>query len=237
MKYWVIVLIMALSPVISLAFTSTQYYGPSLCKYPQFQCIKVRGQSWKKLFPDQVQRDLVQRLNRTYNPLWRGKIIAVPKALKIMTLFDLSPFTLKIEPSSNKEIIIDQEKLAWAAYNEQGQLVKWGPISSGQDKCSDSNKSCRTLTGVYQIYSKEKEDCVSRAYPTGIGGAKMPYCMFYHKGFAIHGSDDMPGHRASHGCVRLFTEDAKWLNENFVQIANKTNNFSGTVIIIRPLLD
>ncbi|WP_242604546.1 L,D-transpeptidase [Legionella fairfieldensis] len=213
------------------------HYGSALCNYPQYQCIKVsRGQNWEKLFPDPYQRDLVQRLNRTYNRLQSGKIIAIPRHIEAINLLDLSPFQLKISPSTEKQIIVDQDKLAWAAYDEQGQLVKWGPISSGQDKCSDSNRSCLTLTGIFRVFSKENEHCVSNAFPEGIGGAKMPFCMFFHKGFALHGSDDIPGHRASHGCVRLFVQDAKWLNENFVQTSNKKNNFLGTLVIVKPLL-
>ncbi|WP_245614345.1 L,D-transpeptidase [Legionella massiliensis] len=219
------------------ANTESPYYGTGLCKYPLYKCLTVQsGQSWDKLFPDETQRDLVQRLNRTYNPLWPGKVIAVPQNLDGVTLFDLSPFELKIDPSPDKQIIVDQEKLAWAAYDQQGQLVKWGPISSGRDKCSDSNNSCRTLTGIFKVFSKENEKCRSNAFPAGKGGASMPYCMFFHKGFALHGSEDIPGYRASHGCVRMFTDDAKWLNHEFVTISDKENNFTGTIVIVRPLL-
>ena len=40
--------------------------------------------------------------------------------------------------------------------------------------------------------------------------------MFFHGGFALHGSYEVPGYHASHGCVRMFVNDAKWLNEEFV---------------------
>lgn len=234
-------LLLALLPSLSIAAKAAAeviptYYGTGLCNYPQYQCIKIQsGQSWEKLFPDPVQRDVVQRLNRTYNRLWAGKIIAVPRALASTTIFDISPFELKIPPSEDTQIIVDQEKLAWAAYSRQGQLIKWGPISSGRDKCSDSNNSCRTLTGIFRVFSKENEHCKSNAFPAGRGGARMPYCMFFHKGFALHGSDDIPGYRASHGCIRMFIEDAKWLNHHFVESSDKKNNFSGTVVIVRPL--
>ena len=77
---------------------------------------------------------------------------------------------------------MDQEKLAWGAYDAEGNLVWWGPISSGRDKCSDSNRSCRTLTGIFRVFSKENEKCTSDVFPIGKGGAKMPYCMYFHKG-------------------------------------------------------
>ncbi|CZG68157.1 L,D-transpeptidase [Legionella pneumophila] len=214
------------------------FYGTALCAYPQYECIKVTGgQSWEKLFPDPVQRDIVQRVNRTYNYLWSGREIAVPKNLANINIFDVSPFPLKIQSENEKQIIVDQEKLAWGAYDAQGNLVWWGPISSGSDKCSDSNKVCRTLTGIFRVFSKENVRCTSDVFPIGRGGAKMPYCMYFHKGFALHGSDDIPGVRASHGCVRMFIQDAKWLNENFVELSSERNNFMGTKVIVRPLND
>lgn len=211
------------------------YYGAALCKYPQYKCIKVgRGDSWKKLFPNEEQRDLVQRVNRTDNGIYSGKVLAVPKNLEEVTIVDLAPFTHYIA-ERERQVIIDQDKLAWAAYDENGKLVKWGPISSGRTKCPDSAGSCLTLTGIYRVFSKEDAKCKSDIFPIGRGGAKMPYCMFFHKGFAMHGSDDIPGYRASHGCVRMFNRDAEWLNKEFVEAGNDKNNRVGTKVIVRPV--
>lgn len=227
----------ALMMLMAAIGNAGNFYGTGLCGYPQYDCIKVEsGQSWETLFPDANQRDIVQRVNRTYNPLWAGKIIAVPKNLAYLTVFDVAPFPLKI-PEHQKQIIVDQDKLAFAAYDAEGNLVRWGPISSGRDKCSDSNRSCRTLTGIYRVFSKENEKCTSDVFPIGKGGAKMPYCMYFHKGFALHGADDIPGVRASHGCVRMFVEDAKWLNLSFVELSSERNNFMGTTVIVRPIND
>ncbi len=215
------------------------YYGPGLCANASahYECVKVTSsQSWEKMYPDEVQRDLVQRVNRNYNYLWQGKVIAVPRDLAHATLLNLSPFPHKIQGENEKLIIIDQDKLAWAAYDAEGQLVNWGPIASGSDKCSDSTKACRTLTGIYRIFSKENIKCRSNVFPIGKGGAPMPYCMYFHKGFALHGSADMPGYRASHGCVRMFTRDAKWLNETFVESSNEGNDNKGTKVVVRPVI-
>lgn len=213
------------------------YFGKELCKDTErFNCFKVsKGETWESLFPDEAQRDLVQRINRTYNHLWYGKELVVPRDLAHATLLDYAPFSHKIDTQNEKLILVDQDKLAWGAFNEQGELVKWGPISSGRDKCSDSSKVCRTLTGIYRVFSKENEKCVSDVFPIGKGGAKMPFCMFFHKGFALHGSDDIPGYRASHGCIRMFVGDAKWLNHDFVDAASEKNSYLGTKVIVRPL--
>ncbi len=210
------------------------YYGPSLCKNPQFKCIKLtKGQSWKRLFPDKQDRDLVQRLNRTYNGIWAGKIIVVPKNLSELTILDIAPFPKQMDVKE-KQIIVDQDKLAWGAYDEHGKLLNWGPIASGRDKCPDSSKRCNTMSGIFRMFSKENSRCKSDVYPVGRGGAPMPYCMYFHKGFAMHGSNDIPGYRASHGCVRMFTRDAKWLNEEFVEISSDENDQKGTKVIVRP---
>lgn len=217
---------------------AASFYGTALCNYPQYTCLTITsGQSWDNLFPDENQRVIVQKINRTYNNLWPGKVIAVPKNLEHLTILDVAPFPLKLDGETEKQIIVDQEKLAWAAYDAQGNLVSWGPISSGRDKCSDSNKSCRTLTGIFRVFSKENVRCTSDVFPIGKGGAKMPYCMFFHKGFALHGADDLPGVRASHGCVRMFVQDAKWLNEEFVTLSSERNGFKGTKVTVRPLND
>ncbi|MDF1646283.1 MAG: L,D-transpeptidase [Legionellaceae bacterium] len=227
--------------LISCALTSLTtwagnplYYGPNLCKSDQFECVKVKsGESWKRLFPDNQDRDLVQRLNRTYNSLWAGKVIVVPKNLSELTILDISPFPKQMDVHE-KQIIVDQDKLAWGAYDENGKLLNWGPIASGRDKCPDSKKSCNTMSGIFRMFSKENSRCSSDVYPVGRGGAPMPYCMYFHKGFAMHGSNDIPGYRASHGCVRMFTRDAKWLNEEFVEISSDDNDQKGTKVIVRP---
>lgn len=217
--------------VVQLA-AAGKYFGTDLCAFPQYECVKVeRGQNWEKMFPDPKQRDLVQRLNRSYNAIWYGKTIVVPNNLDKLTIFDISPFPLKLDNSKEKLIVVDQDLLAWGAYDKNGRLVNWGPIASGRDRCVDAPKSCLTLTGVFRMFSKENENCRSNTYDN----ARMPYCMYFHKGFALHGSNDIPGRRASHGCVRMFTQDAKWLNQNFVELSNEGNDHLGTKVIVRPI--
>ena len=54
----------------------------------------------------------------------------------------------------------------------------------------------------------------------------MPYCMFFHGGYALHGSYEVPNYNASHGCLRVVPSAAAWLSRNFVKV--------GTAIIVRP---
>ena len=38
--------------------------------------------------------------------------------------------------------------------------------------------------------------------------------LYFHRGFAIHGSNSVPNHPASHGCIRVTRADASWLISN-----------------------
>ena len=58
----------------------------------------------------------------------------------------------------------------------------------------------------------------------------MPFCMHFYRGYAFHGATAVPGYRASHGCIRLFIEDARWLNNEFIDVGAK-----GTRVIIGPV--
>lgn len=214
------------------AQTLPKYFGSGLCQHPDFTCVKTKVSGWNRAFPDPVQRDIVQKVNRTYNSLWKGKLIAIPNNLENITLLDVSPFPLTMPNIGEKKIIVDQEKLAWAAYDEEGVQVRWGPISSGKDFCPDIGKQCTTQTGEFRFFNKQGPECRSKTYD----GARMPYCMFFYKGFAMHGSNDIPGKRASHGCVRMFTRDAKWMNLDFIELSHSGNNQRGTKVIVRKLL-
>lgn len=54
--------------------------------------------------------------------------------------------------------------------------------------------------------------------------------LYFHQGWAIHGSNHVPAHPASHGCVRLSRSDARWLgaqvpNGTEVVVHGSTNAF------------
>lgn len=195
------------------------YYGKELCQYPEFKCIKVKKtDTWEKLWPNPNQRDLVMRLNRTNLPLNSRTWILTPRNISDLDLLDLSPFPEQKNTSGKKLIYVDLGKLAFGAYNESGKLLHWGPISGGKEFCPDIQKSCTTPSGIYNITVKRGEDCFSKTFPVDTeGGAPMPYCMFFHQGYALHGSNAVPGYHASHGCIRIYSDDARWLNEEFAQ--------------------
>lgn len=110
---------------------------------------------------------------------------------------------------------------AYAAYNSEGKLVRVGRASGGRSYCPDIKRSCRTPRGVFTVHSKGGPGCKSTRYPLPRGGAPMPYCMFFSKYYAVHGSNDVPNYNASHGCVRVTPSDAAWLSHNFMRIGTK----------------
>ncbi len=211
-------------------------YGQLLCNQPDYFCIKTRyGESWDTLFPNPEERDIVKRINRMNIELKAGYIIAIPKHIERLTVYDISPFPRYIQPPGEKVIYVSQEDLAWGAYDSDGELIWWGPISSGKDRCS--NDGCKTPTGSFRIIRKQDIDCVSTAFPRRAdgnnGGAEMPYCMHFFRGYALHGSQTVPGYRDSHGCVRMFIEDARWLNEDFIDLPG--GGYRGTRVVLgRP---
>ena len=84
---------------------------------------------------------------------------------------------------------------------QNGALLYVWPVSTGHDKFS-------TPSGVYTPERLERS-WFSKAYYN----SPMPHAIFFHNGYAIHGSYDISklGGPASHGCVRLHPRDAALL--------------------------
>jgi hypothetical protein len=84
---------------------------------------------------------------------------------------------------------------------QNGSLLYVWPVSTGGDRFS-------TPSGVYAPERLERS-WFSRVYYN----SPMPHAIFFHHGYAIHGSYDMAqlGGPASHGCVRLHPQAAALL--------------------------
>jgi hypothetical protein len=194
-------------------------FGERYCGQDGFRCIRVApGDRWETLFPDPAERGLVMRINRMNVEPRPGQRIAAAASPGSTAILDLAPFPRQIPALPADRLVIDQRELAWGAYDRSGELWRWGPMSGGKSYCPDVRRACRTWPGRFTVYRMRGADCVSKKFPIGKGGAKMPYCMFYRGGYAIHGSYEVPGHHASHGCVRIFVEDAAWLYHNFIEV-------------------
>lgn len=136
-------------------------------------------------------------------------------------LLSVLMFVLTPSYSAGNTFIFNPNTLTWKAINENGKVVRTGRGSGGKSYCSDIRRGCKTPSGTYRVISKGGPGCRSSRYPVGKGGAPMPYCMFFSKYYAIHGSYDVPNYNASHGCVRVRPSDASWLSHNFIRVGTK----------------
>ena len=67
-----------------------------------------------------------------------------------------------------------------------------------------------TVTGQYHIYIKLISTLMAGP---GYYLPDVPYTMYFYKGYGIHGTywHHNFGHPMSHGCVNMYTPDAKWM--------------------------
>jgi len=230
--------VITLTALVALMSAVSSYavgYATS-CKTEGFSCVRVkRGQSWQSLFPEERERGIVMRLNHRNGELYPGLKLIVPDDIKDHDLMDYTPMPPRIEAQGEKVIYVDLGNHIWAAYDADGYQVRWGPATGGRKHCPPPNEDskCNTKEGSYRIYSLGSSNCVSTKFPEPDGGAPMPYCMFFDGGQALHGS---PGGivdaNVSHGCVRMFVQDAEWMRYDFAEPAMTSNNYRGTKVVV-----
>ena len=104
--------------------------------------------------------------------------------------------------SRQRWIDVDLSSQTVAAY-EGHEMVRTFLASTGTWRTP-------TLIGQFAVYRKfETKDMRGPGYFL----QDVPYTMFFHKGYALHGTfwHNNFGVPMSHGCVNLATEDAAWL--------------------------
>ena len=98
-------------------------------------------------------------------------------------------------------------------------------------RCSTGKDSTPTPTGTYQMDGKAGDewyyfkdfDCYAR-WATRIVGGILFHSITYNSRKRPTGSTRSLGRKASHGCIRLSVEDAKWIYDNCP---------AGTTVVIR----
>jgi hypothetical protein len=112
-----------------------------------------------------------------------------------------SPFPRRYEWAAAmlQLIVVDQPSQAFAAY-EFGNLVRWGPISSGRE-------AMPTPAGLFHLSwrSRGRHSTVNPDW----------YMTWYFnfendRGLSFH-QYALPGLPASHACIRVLERDARWL--------------------------
>ena len=172
------------------------------------------------------QRDIIYAINRiSSSRIGAGRVLVMPDTLSAEIL-DYSPYpdSVKAFDTLPKLVLISRRIQAFAIY-ENGQLTRWGPVSSGK-------KSTPTPAGLFHTNFKAKIK-ISSENSEWI----MPwYFNFYaRRGIAMH-QFYLPGYPASHACVRMQEKDAKWIFDWADQwrVSGKTGAVTkvGTPVII-----
>jgi len=88
------------------------------------------------------------------------------------------------------------------------QMYVETPVGNFVWEVSTARSGYHTPTGEFKPYRLEPIH-----YSKKYDNAPMPNSIFFHGGYAIHATYDIKhlGRPASHGCVRLSPQNAKWL--------------------------
>lgn len=147
------------------------------------------------------EKKIIFALNRM--DAWRldpGDVLVIPDSL-VNDLLYYSPFPkeMPLLDSIAKAILISQRIQAIGLY-EEGKLIRWGPVSSGK-------ASTPTPNGLHygNFRAKRKVSTVNKDW-------LLPYYFNFmnFEGVGVH-QYSMPGYPASHACVRLLDEDARFI--------------------------
>lgn len=151
----------------------------------------------------QEQLETILALNRIEkNRLRTERPIVIPECpAEEFNAYSPFPENINFLQCIPKTVLISQRVQAFGLY-ENGELVKWGPVSTGKN-------STRTPNGLnYGNYkAKRKISTVDESWI-------LPYYFNFmnFEGVGVH-QYALPGYPASHGCVRLYMDDAKYIFE------------------------
>lgn len=150
---------------------------------------------------DTIGAKIILALNRLDERFIRkpDSIVVPDTIINDKLLYSPFPRHLALLDSVKKILLVDQRIQAFATY-EFGNLVNWGPTSTGK-------KSTPTPNGLFHTNWKSKKT-ISSDDSTWI--LKWYFNLENFRGVSLH-QFELPGYPASHACVRLLEEDAFWI--------------------------
>lgn len=147
------------------------------------------------------QQKIIAATNRIDLNRIRVKTSLVIPDTMLQSFMNYTPFPASIDGLINvpKFITVNQRIQLFAIY-ENGKLIRTGPVSSGR-------KSKPTPNGLFYTNYKAR-----KKISTIDGSWVMPwYFNILNKaGVALH-QFTLPGYPASHSCIRMYEEDAKFI--------------------------
>jgi len=186
--------------------------GPTVSPEPTnpmpvaYRSIVIKGEEGRK-YLSQLRSEIGEekmaallKLNRLdAQHLRAGVTLVIPEQVDELSAF--SPFPNRVETVRDipKLILVSLRVQAFGAY-EFGNLVRWGPTSSGK-------KASPTPAGVYHTNWKSK---ATRSSINDEWLLPWYFNLDNQRGISFH-QYDLPGYPASHGCVRLLDDDAAWI--------------------------
>jgi lipoprotein-anchoring transpeptidase ErfK/SrfK len=152
-----------------------------------------------------------------------GATILIPERIDDLNAY--APFPQRLEAAREipKLILASLRVQAFGAY-EYGNLVRWGPISSGK-------KASPTPAGFYHTNWKSK---ATRSSINTEWLLPWYFNLDNNRGIAFH-QYDLPGYPASHGCLRLLEDDAAWIYgwaDQWTLSADRRIEAYGTPVIV-----
>ncbi len=148
---------------------------------------------------DPAQVETVLKLNRVDARHAARVPLVVPDSIGDELAYAPFPATVPALVAVPKFLAVSRRVQAVAAY-EYGRLVRWGPVSTGR-------QATPTDPGLFFTNWKSRRT-VSTDDPSWILDWYVNIIAL--KGVAFH-EYELPGHPASHGCIRLLETDARWI--------------------------
>jgi lipoprotein-anchoring transpeptidase ErfK/SrfK len=92
----------------------------------------------------------------------------------------------------------------------EGQLQRILPVSTGSGQRYCEHRVCGVALTPLGEFRAERHIAGLHRSPLGV----LYDPVFFHEGFAIHGSPSIPPSPASHGCVRIPLHSSRWLYDH-----------------------
>lgn len=127
--------------------------------------------------------------------MWR----TIGKLRYRLAVFALLAGVLPAAGPVSASVLVEIEKSTQTMYVSVNGVTRYRwPVSTGRGRFG-------TPSGVFRPQRLERRWFSRRYY-----NSPMPYSVFFHKGYAIHGTTEIRrlGGPASHGCVRLHPRNA-----------------------------
>jgi lipoprotein-anchoring transpeptidase ErfK/SrfK len=146
----------------------------------------------------------------TFTPSSTFTLTPTPTETFTPTLTPRPTSTPRPPPTSTPEVADYSGRWIEVNLSQQMLYAHKGDTTVASFLVSTGVSAFPTVTGRYYIYIKLLSTLMAG---DGYYLPDVPYTMYFYKGYGIHGTywHNNFGHPMSHGCVNMYTPDAKWM--------------------------